>query len=174
MAIFGDDVVVDATAFVHPSAQLYGKVHVGAQASIWPHVVIRSEVHEVRIGARTNVQDACVLHVDDGVPLTIGSDVSIGHQVMLHGCTIQDGCLIGINAVVLSGARIGKNCLIGANSLVTEGKEIPDNSMVLGSPGKIVRELSDEAAADLRKTAEGYVARGAWYRAQFRPQGRGE
>lgn len=165
-------VVAEGDYFLAPGAQVIGSVVLQHNVSVWFNAVIRGDLEPIVVGSHSNVQDCAVLHTDEGFPLTLGDYVTVGHQAMLHGCEIGANTLIGINAVVLSGARIGKNCLIGANSLITEGKEIPDNSMVLGSPGKIVREVSAEAAANMRATAEGYVARGAWYRAQFRPQGR--
>jgi carbonic anhydrase/acetyltransferase-like protein (isoleucine patch superfamily) len=120
-------------------------------------VVIRGDTESITIGRGTNVQDNSVLHADPGVPLTIGDDVSIGHQVMLHGCTVGDGTLIGIQAVVLNGAKIGKNCLVGAGSLVTEGKEFPDGSLILGSPAKAVRQMSPEQIGGLKRIAQHYV-----------------
>ena len=165
-------VVTEGDYFLAPGAQVIGSVVLHHNVSVWFNAVIRGDVEPIVVGSHSNVQDCAVLHTDEGFPLTLGDYVTVGHQAMLHGCEIGDNTLIGINAVVLSGARIGKNCLIGANSLITEGKDIPDNSMVLGSPGKIVRDVSAEAMASMRATAEGYVGRGAWYRAQFRPQGR--
>ena len=165
-------VVTEGDYFLAPGAQVIGSVVLHHNVSVWFNAVIRGDVEPIVVGSHSNVQDCAVLHTDEGFPLTLGDYVTVGHQAMLHGCEIGDNTLIGINAVVLSGARIGKNCLIGANSLITEGKDIPDNSMVLGSPGKIVRDVSAEAMANMRATAEGYVARGVWYRAQFRPQGR--
>ena len=118
---------------------------------------MRGDNDPIVIGARSNIQDGSVLHTDDGVPLTIGEDVTVGHMVMLHGCTIGDNTLVGIGSIVLNGAKIGKNCLIGANCLITEGKEIPDNSLVMGAPGKVVRELSPEQAARMAYGSQHYV-----------------
>lgn len=151
-------VTADGDYWVAESAHVMGRVHLCQDASIWFGAVVRGDVEDIVIGKASNVQDGSVLHADPGMPLVIGDYVTIGHQVMLHGCTIGDNSLIGINAVVLNGAKIGKNCLIGANALIPEGKEIPDNSMVLGSPGKIVREVSDAQAAGLRVSAEHYVS----------------
>ena len=167
-------VVTQGDYFLAPGARVIGNVVLKHNANVWFNAVIRGDVEPIVVGAHTNVQDCAVLHTDLGCPLTIADYVTVGHQAILHGCEIGENSLIGISAVVLSGARVGKNCLIGANSLVTEGKEIPDNSLVMGSPGKVVRELSAEEIAGLRESADGYVARATWYRAQFRPQGRGE
>jgi len=133
-------------------------------------VVIRAENDVVRIGEASNVQDGSVLHVDPGFPLTLGRSVTIGHKVMLHGCTVGDGSLVGINSVVMNGARIGTGSLIGANTLIAEGKEIPDGVLVLGSPGKIVRELKPGERANLLKIAAGYVERSRRYKTELRAQ----
>ena len=143
--------------FIAPDAVVIGDVVMEADSSLWFGVVARGDADTIRIGAGSNIQDCSVLHADPGFPLTIGVNVTVGHKAMVHGCTIGEGSLVGINAVVLNGARIGKNCLIGANALVTEGTEIPDGSMVLGSPGKVVRQLSVEQIAGLRLSAEHYV-----------------
>ena len=143
--------------FVAGTAVVIGNVLLRANASVWFNAVIRGDNELITIGENSNVQDGAVLHTDPGFPLTIGSGVTIGHKAMLHGCTIGDNSLVGINAVVLNGAKIGRNCLIGANALVTEGKEIPDNSMVLGSPGKVVRELTPEQIEGLRRSALHYA-----------------
>lgn len=149
------------TAWVADSAQVIGNVELGDNASVWFGAVVRGDQPEpVRIGANSNVQEGCVLHADPGKPLTIGENVTVGHMVMLHGCTIGDGSLVGIGAVVLNGARIGKHCLVGAGSLVTEGKEFPDGSMILGSPAKVVRELTPEQIAGLQRSASHYVGNG--------------
>lgn len=139
------------------SAEVMGRVKLDKDASVWFGTVIRGDTENISIGAGSNIQDASVLHADFGKPLTVGCNVTVGHQVMLHGCTIGDGSLIGIGAVVLNGARIGRNCLVGAGSLVTEGKEFPDGSMILGSPAKVVRELSPEQIEGLRQSARNYV-----------------
>ncbi len=144
--------------FIAPNASVIGDVILKSHASVWFNTVIRAENDTITIGERTNVQDGSVLHVDPGFPLHIGNDVTIGHKVMLHGCTIGDGTLIGINAVVLNGAVIGKGCIVGANALVTEGMVVPDGSMVLGSPAKIKRELSPEQQQSLLQGARNYVA----------------
>jgi carbonic anhydrase/acetyltransferase-like protein (isoleucine patch superfamily) len=145
------------SAWVADSAQVMGNVVLAEDASIWFGVVIRGDTETIRIGRGSNIQDLSVLHADHGMPLTVGEDVTVGHQVMLHGCTVGDGSLIGIGAVVLNGAKIGKGCLVGAGSLVTEGKEFPDGSMILGSPAKVVRQLTPEQLEGLRQSAKHYV-----------------
>jgi carbonic anhydrase/acetyltransferase-like protein (isoleucine patch superfamily) len=144
-------------AWVADSAQVIGTVEIGPHSSVWFGTVIRGDTETIRIGRNTNIQDNSVLHADHGVPLTIGDNVSVGHQVMLHGCTVGDNTLIGIQAVVLNGAKIGRNCIVGAGSVVTENKEFPDNSLIIGSPAKVVRTLDDAAAAKLAQNAEHYV-----------------
>ena len=164
MAIYqlGDSVEgrprIAPTAWVADSAQVIGRVSLADNASVWYGAVLRGDNEWIRVGARSNVQDGSVLHTDMGSPLTLGDDVTIGHQCMLHGCTVGDGSLIGIQAVVLNGARIGKNCLVGAGSIVTGGKEFPDNSLIIGSPAKWVRELSPEQLARMQLGAAHYVA----------------
>lgn len=145
------------SAWIADSAQVIGGVELSEEASVWFGVVIRGDTETIQIGARTNIQDGSVLHADVGKPLTIGADVTVGHKVMLHGCTIGDGSLIGIGAVVLNGAKIGKGCIVGAGALVTEGKEFPDGSMILGSPAKVARELSPDQQAALKLSALHYV-----------------
>ncbi len=156
--------------FVAHDATLVGAITLEADANIWFKVVIRAENDVVHIGGATNVQDGSVLHVDPGFPLTLGRQVTIGHKVMLHGCTVGDGSLVGINSVVMNGAKIGKGSLIGANSLIAEGKEIPEGVLVLGSPGKVVRDLKPEERAYLLKIADGYVERSRRYKAELREQ----
>jgi len=148
---------VHESAWVADNAQVMGNVHLAEDSSVWFGVVIRGDTETISVGRGSNIQDNSVLHADMGLPLTIGQDVTVGHQVMLHGCTIGDGSLIGIQAVVLNGAKIGKNCLVGAGSLVTEGKEFPDGSMILGSPAKAVRQLSPEQIQGLKMSAKHYV-----------------
>ena len=157
--------VIDASAWVAESAQVIGNVRIGAGSSLWFGVIARGDTEAITIGAGSNIQDNSVLHADPGMPLVIGSNVSVGHQVMLHGCTVGDGSLIGIGAVVLNGAHIGKNCLVGAGALVTEGKEFPDGTMIFGSPAKAVRQLSPEQIAGLALTAQHYVDNARCYRA---------
>ncbi|MEA3194332.1 MAG: hypothetical protein QOD26_2665 [Betaproteobacteria bacterium] len=156
--------------FVAPDATLVGDVTLESEASVWFQVVIRAENDRIVIGEGSNVQDGSVLHVDPGYPLTLGRMVSIGHKVMLHGCTIGEGTLIGINSVVMNGARIGKGVLIGANTLIAEGKEIPDGVLVLGSPGRVVRELTQEQKDYLAGIARGYIERGKYYNTNLKKQ----
>lgn len=155
---------IDPEAWVAPGAHVMGKVHLAAGASVWFGAVLRGDNERITVGARTNVQENAVLHTDWGYPLTIGDDCTIGHKAMLHGCMIGDGTLIGMGATVLNGARIGRGCLIGACALITEGKDIPDGSLVMGSPGRIVRSLDDVARARLLASAAGYAANAARFR----------
>jgi carbonic anhydrase/acetyltransferase-like protein (isoleucine patch superfamily) len=143
--------------FVADSADVIGRVRLENNVSVWFNAVLRGDNELIIVGENSNVQDGSVLHTDMGSPLTIGKNVTIGHKVMLHGCTIGDNSLIGINTVVLNDAEIGKNCLIAANSLVTEGKKIPDGSLVMGSPAKVVKTLSEEQQAELGKSTKTYV-----------------
>lgn len=160
MAIYELDQIapcIDGSAWVADSAQVMGNVEMAEDTSVWFGAVVRGDTETIRIGKGTNIQDASVLHADIGKPLTIGENVTVGHKVMLHGCSIGDGSLIGIGAIVLNGAKIGKGCIVGAGSLVTEGKEFPDGSMILGSPAKVVRQLSEEQQAGLRMSALHYI-----------------
>lgn len=144
-------------AWVADNATVLGRVEMGENASVWYACVVRGDTELIRIGRNTNIQDASVLHADPGVPLLIGDDVTVGHQVMLHGCQIGDGTLVGIQAVVLNNAKIGKNCVVGAGSIVTEGKEFPDNSLIVGAPAKAIRTLDAEAVAKFRAAVPHYV-----------------
>ena len=155
---------VAGTAWVAPSASVLGGVVLADFASVWFGAVLRGDNEPIAIGERSNVQDGAVLHTDPSFPLTIGRGVTIGHQAMLHGCTIGDGSLVGIQAVVLNGARIGRECLIGAGALVPEGREIPDRSVVLGAPCRIVRQVTDEDIEGIRRGIDSYVARAAHLR----------
>ena len=160
MAIYAIDGVaphIAATAWVADSAQVMGQVELGEGASVWFGAVVRGDTDRITIGAGSNIQDASVLHADAGQPLLLGERVTVGHQVVLHGCTIGDESLIGIGAVVPNGAKIGKNCLVGAGALVTEGKEFPDGSMILGSPAKAVRQLTPAQIEGLRQSARHYT-----------------
>jgi carbonic anhydrase/acetyltransferase-like protein (isoleucine patch superfamily) len=145
-------------AYVAPSAQIIGNVKMADHSSVWFGAVIRGDNDLIEIGARTNIQDNSVLHTDPGIPLIIGDGVIVGHRVMLHGCKIGENTLIGIGATILNGAVIGKNCIIGAHSLITEGKVIPDGSMVVGSPGRIIKSLTEQHFQMLRVNSEVYVA----------------
>lgn len=167
MAIYelnGDAPLIADSAWVADSAQVMGNVTLAADASIWFGAVVRGDTETIRVGQRTNIQDLSVLHADVGMPLTVGDDVTVGHKVMLHGCTIGDGSLIGIGAIVLNGAKIGKGCLVGAGSLVTEGKEFPDGSMIMGTPAKVVRQLTPEQLQGLLQSAEHYVSNARRFR----------
>jgi len=144
-------------SWVAPNATLVGNVRLGAGANVWFGAVLRGDNELIHVGDNSNVQDGSVLHTDMGYPLTLGTGVTVGHNAMLHGCTVGDYSLVGINAVVLNGAKIGKYCIIGANTLIAEGKEIPDGSLVVGSPGKVVRELTDEQKKMLEASAAHYV-----------------
>ena len=134
-----DAVTIDETVWVHDSALIYGHVSIGPDSSVWPYVVMRSEMYHIKIGARTNIQDFVMVHVGAGTPTIIGDDCSITHHATLHGCTIGDKCLIGINATIMDGAKIGNNCIVAGHSIVTEGSEFPDNSIIAGSPAKLVK-----------------------------------
>ena len=160
MSIYSLDGIAPKLAddvWIAPNAQVMGRVEMAMGSSVWFGAVLRGDNDLISIGARSNIQDNSVLHTDPGLPLIIGEGVIIGHQAMIHGCTIGDNSLIGIGATILNGAKIGKNCLIGAHALITEGKEIPDNSMVIGAPGKVVKTLSESQMAMLRLNAEIYV-----------------
>lgn len=160
---------IDSSAFIAPNATLIGQVFVQANASIWFNVVIRADMDEIHIGENSNIQDGSILHIDKDYPLTIGNNVTVGHKVMLHGCSIGDNSLIGMNAVILNGAKVGNNCLIGANALVTENMEIPDGHMVLGSPAKVVKQLDDKAFKLFALSAAHYVENGKNYRNNLTP-----
>lgn len=145
------------TFWVAPGAHVIGDVHLGRDVGIWFGAVLRGDREPLRIGQRTNIQEHAMIHADPGFPTTIGNGVTVGHRAIVHGCTIGDGTLIGMGATVLNGARIGRNCLVGAGALVTEGKEFPDGSLIMGSPARLVRALSEEALASLAKPAANYV-----------------
>ena len=157
-------------SWVAPNATLVGKVKLEPGASVWFNAVLRGDNEMIHIGENSNVQDGTVMHTDMGFPLNIGKGVTIGHNAMLHGCTVGDYSLIGINAVILNGAKIGKHCIIGANSLIGEGKEIPDGSLVMGSPGKVVRDLTDEQKKLLEASAAHYVKNGQRYARELEVQ----
>jgi carbonic anhydrase/acetyltransferase-like protein (isoleucine patch superfamily) len=161
--------LVGSGHYVAQNATVIGDVVLESESSVWFNVVIRGDNDTITIGARSNIQDGSVLHTDAGVALTLGPSVSVGHLVMLHGCTIGEGSLIGIKAVILNGAKIGRDCLIGANTLIAEGKTIPDRSLVLGSPGRVMRTLGDDEVARIRSIADHYVDNARRYRADFRP-----
>ncbi len=158
-------------AWVAESATLVGKIKLESRANVWFGTTLRGDNELIHIGENSNVQENCVLHTDMGYPLTLAKDVTVGHQAMLHGCTVGEGSLIGIQAVVLNGAKIGKNCLVGAGALVTEGKEFPDNSLIIGSPAKVARTLTDEQVAALKQSADSYSARAAYYQKHLKRLG---
>jgi carbonic anhydrase/acetyltransferase-like protein (isoleucine patch superfamily) len=161
---------VGEECFVAHNATVIGTVILHNQSSVWFNAVVRADAEIITIGERTNVQDAAVLHADPGIPLTLGKNVSVGHQAMLHGCSVGDGSLIGIGAIVMNHAVIGKSCIIGAGALIPEGKTFPDGVLVLGSPGKIVRELKPEEKEELLKNVETYVQRSKLYRENLKVQ----
>jgi carbonic anhydrase/acetyltransferase-like protein (isoleucine patch superfamily) len=162
---------IDASSFVADSATLVGKVSLHANTSVWFGATLRGDNERITIGENSNVQEGAVMHTDMGYPLNVGKNVTIGHQAMLHGCTIGDGALIGIQAVILNGAKIGAGCLVGAGALVTEGKEFPDNSLIIGSPAKAVRTLTAEDTARLLASADSYVQRGQLFKTQLKKIG---
>jgi carbonic anhydrase/acetyltransferase-like protein (isoleucine patch superfamily) len=161
--------VLGIGAWVAPDANVIGNAVLEDEASVWFGATLRGDNEEIRLGRGSNIQEACVLHTDPGFPLRIGADCTIGHKAMLHGCTIGDGTLIGMGATILNGARIGRGCLIGACALITEGKEIPDGSLVMGAPGKVVRQLDAAAQARLLTSAARYRENAARYRSGLKP-----
>jgi len=148
---------VHEKAFVHPMAVVIGDVEIGEEVSVWPGAVIRGDMEPIRVGARSNIQDNSVVHTDYGYPTVIGEEVTVGHGCVIHGCTIGDGTLVGMGAVVLSGAKIGKNCIIGAGAVVTERQEIPDESLCLGIPAKVVRKLTEEDLKRVKNNLKAYL-----------------
>ena len=175
MAIYqlGDDFIpcLHDSAWVAESAQVMGRVSLAADASVWYCAVLRGDNEWITVGERSNIQDLSVMHTDAGMPLTIGADVTVGHQVMLHSCTVGDGSLIGIQSVILNGARIGRNSIVGAGSLVTEGKAFPDGVLIVGSPAKVVRELAPEHIERLKMSAAHYVQNARRHRANLKKVG---
>lgn len=171
MAIYqlGDDTpVIPTSAYVAPEATVIGKVTLGEHVSVWPGAVLRGDNDSITIGDGSNVQDNAVLHTDPGFPLLIGANVTIGHQAMLHGCTVGDGALIGIQAVVMNGAVIGRDCIVGAAALVPEGKTFGDGKLIIGAPAKVARELSAEEIDTMHRAAPGYVKRLKMYEAKLK------
>jgi carbonic anhydrase/acetyltransferase-like protein (isoleucine patch superfamily) len=160
---------IAASAYVAPSASIIGNVVLADRSSVWFGATLRGDNEIISIGCGSNVQDGAVMHTDPGFPLTIASDVSIGHQAMLHGCTVGEGSLIGIQAVLLNAAVIGKGCLVGAGAVITERKVFADGTLILGAPAKVVRDLTPEERESLLKVAANYAARGAFYRSHLRP-----
>ncbi len=158
---------IDASAWIAPNATVIGDIRLAANVSIWWNAVLRGDNDPVSIGENSNIQDGSVLHTDDGVPMNIGANVTVGHLVMLHGCTVGDGSLIGIGSIVLNRAVIGRGSIVGANTLIPEGKVYPDRVLIVGSPGKVVRELSDEEVARLQGSAAHYVENARRYQRQL-------
>ena len=159
---------IHETAWIAKSAKVIGRVTMAEGSSVWFGAVLRGDVEDIRIGRNTNIQDNSVLHAEPGVPLTIGANVTVGHLVMLHGCTVGDGSVIGIRAVVLNGAKIGRNCIVGAGSVVTENKSFPDGVLLLGVPAVVVRELTAEQIAGMQQGAAHYVENAARFRAELK------
>jgi carbonic anhydrase/acetyltransferase-like protein (isoleucine patch superfamily) len=164
----GKSIKTNGDYYVAPTATVIGDVTLMKNATIWFGTTLRGDSDQIVIGEGTNVQDGSMIHVDPGFGAILGNNVSIGHMVMLHGCTIGDGTLVGIGSIILNGAVIGKNCLIGANSMITEGKKIPDNSVVMGSPGKIIRQTTEADLTLISRPAPHYIARGKMYKAQLK------
>lgn len=159
---------IPQSAYVAPEATVIGDVTLGERASVWPGVVIRGDSESIRIGDDSNIQDGTVLHSDPGSPLTLGNGVSVGHQAMLHGCTVGDGSLIGIQVVILNKAVIGRQCIVGAGAVIAEGKTFPDRSLLVGAPARLVRQLTDEDVARLQFIAEEYARRQASYKTKLK------
>ena len=163
-------IVTKGDYWIAPNATVIGSVVLENNASLWFNVVARGDDNVITIGENSQVQDGSVLHADPGLPLTLGKNVSVGHMAMLHGCTIGDNCLIGIKSVIMNGAVVGKNCLVGANTLISENKTIPDGSLVLGSPGKVVRQLSADEITQITGFADYYVQRFKHYRTALKAE----
>jgi len=170
MAVYrlgGVSPAIAASAYIAPNATIIGNVALAERSSVWFGATLRGDNDSISIGAGSNVQDGAVLHTDPGFPMSVGAEVSIGHQAMLHGCTVGDGSLIGIQALLLNGAVIGKNCLVGAGAVITERKTFADGSLIFGAPARVVRELTAEERANVLKAAAIYVSRGAYYRSHL-------
>jgi len=159
---------VNPDAWVAPNATIIGKVKLEKNSSIWFNAVLRGDIEPIIIGENSNIQDGSVLHTDPGYPLTVGKGVTVGHMVMLHGCQISDDTLIGIGSIILNNAKIGKNCIVGANTLITENKVIPDNSLVVGSPGRVLRKVTDEEIKAILENGKHYVDISKKYKKQLR------
>lgn len=162
---------IDPQSWIAPNATVIGNVSVGRNASIWWNATLRGDNDPITVGENSNIQDGSVLHTDEGIPLDISRNVTVGHLVMLHGCTIGEGSLIGIGAVILNRAVIGKHCIVGANTVIPEGRVYPDRSLIVGSPGRIVRELTDEDVARLELSAQHYIDNWQRYRSELAPSG---
>ena len=160
---------VDDTAYIAPGATVIGWVTLEEHSSVWPGAVLRGDNEPIVVGSGSNVQDGAVLHTDPGCPLTIGAGVTVGHQAMLHGCTVEDGALVGIQAVILNRAVIGRQSLVGAGAVVTEGKVFPERSLILGAPARVVRTLTDDEVSNLQRNSQGYVNRAQEYKTDLEP-----
>lgn len=165
----GHQLQTEGDFYIAPTAVVVGRILMKHQSSIWWGAVLRGDYELITLGERSNIQDNCVVHMDEGFPVTIGDRVTVGHKAVLHGCTIGNNSLIGINSVIMNGVNIGDNCLIGSNTLITEGKEIPDGSLVLGSPGKIFRQLTPEEIEENTEFSDRYVRNSARYRNTLKP-----
>ena len=166
----GNQVKTEGDVWIAPTAVVIGQVLLKHKSSVWWGAVLRGDYEPIVVGEASNIQDNCVVHMDEDYPVTIGDRVTVGHKVVLHGCTIGNNSLIGINSVVMNGVNIGENCLIGSNTLITEDKQIPPGSLVLGSPGKVVRELSTDEIAELTDFSDRYVRNSARYRSHLKVQ----
>ena len=166
----GNQVKTEGEVWIAPTAVLIGKVLLKHNSSVWWGAVLRGEYEPIVVGEASNIQDNCVVHMDEDYPVTIGDRVTVGHKVVLHGCTIGDNSLIGINSVIMNGVNIGENCLIGSNTLITENKQVPPGSLVLGSPGKVLRELSEEEIESLTEFSDRYVKNSTRYRNSLKNQ----
>src|SRR5690554_449562 len=160
---------VDGDAYVAPGSTVIGWVSLASRSSVWPGAVIRGDNELITVGEGSNIQDGAVLHTDPGCPLTIGAGVTVGHQAMLHGCTVEDGALVGIQAVILNRAVIGRQSLVGAGAVVTEGKVFPERSLILGAPARVVRTLTDDEVSNLQRNSQGYVNRAQEYKTDLEP-----
>jgi len=160
----GPDLPADGNYFIADTADVIGRIRLKPQASVWFGAVLRGDNEWIEIGEGSNVQDNCTCHTDKGFPLTIGNNCTVGHNVILHGCTIGDGALIGMGSIVMNGARIGRNSIVGAGSVITEGKEYPDNSLIIGSPARVIRTLSPEQVTAMGSAARFYVTNGSRFK----------
>ena len=162
---------VATSAWVAPGAYVIGDVHLGEESSVWYGAVLRGDTEPIRVGARTNIQDGCVLHADPGYPATVGDDCVVGHNAILHGCEIESGCLVGMGATILNGAKVGQGSIVAAGAVVPEGKEFPPRSLIVGIPAKRVKDLSEEQTADIARGVREYVERAASHRASLERSG---